>query len=923
MIPITAAERTNIIKLVVAMFNAAPGATHLADLTVAYQANGSSLLNLAKDLALTPAYKALNPVFQTAAEFATAYLTPVGLQANTIAIDFITSKFNAGVSKGQIAFEAAAAINATTDAAFLNAKAILVNKTTVAEDYSVTLGSTQTSIATLQSAISGVTADVATVATVKAANLAGGAGNGSTFTLTAGVDNILGGAGNDTISASHTTAAPVLGGLDSVDGGAGTDTFSIAETATAANAGFALPTGMVIKNVETLNVTTNGSIGVAATAFDVSGMTGLTSFTGVAAGDGTTNTNVKAADTTAVTLTAAAAAVVTELGGNVVSVTGGKAASTITGAALTTVTVKNSAGMTIDNTDTVANGSTTAVGTTMTAVTLDAVDSDTAIKGKGLTTLTLKNATATTNEVTITNATVGHALTLNVDGSGYDATATAKTQTVTDAAVKTLTVNATGAKSNIALGTTSTALTSATITGTAALVLDLVSGSNTALVTIDGSSASGNLTLNNTAVATSIKTGSGNDTFTSTVVGTTKSTVVSGAGNDIVTLAGGLVAGSSVTLGDGNDTLLGTTVVAASTVSAVTVIDGGAGTDSVSSLLINAGNGAQFANFETISIGNATVDAALLTASTITGLSIDGSTGTGILQNVTQAQSLSVNANNGGTSSTLTFSGVTGTSDAYAISFNATTTGTTVAPTSIDAKIVSIEGIEAVTVNSGAAAGVATNAIALKDATAKTLVITGAQALNVSFDTAFGTAHATTGLSSIDGSAATGKLGINLAGTGALTAGLVVKGGSAIDTITTKAAQSATITGNGGLDNFNVALTFAATTDAATATITTITDFVKGETITFADVGTPVFTTTKLDVSAAISLDAAVALAVAGAGNGNGIVKWFNYGADTYIVADGGAGATLAAATDQIVKLTGTLDLSTSSVSAASVFTFA
>lgn len=293
---------------------------------------------------------------------------------------------------------------------------------------------------------------------------------------------------------------------------------SIADTATAAGASFALPVGMVIKNVETLNVTTNGAIGATATAFNVSGMTGLTSFTGVAAGDGTSDTNVKAADTTAVTLTAAAAAKVVVAGGTAVSVTGGAAASTVTGAALTSVTVKGSAGMTIDNTDTVANGSTTAVGTTMTAVTLDGVNAATAIKGQGLATLTLKNATAAANTITITNAKVGHALTLNVDGSGYDTVGAAQVQTVADAAVKTLTVNATGAKSNIALGNTSTALTSATITGTAALKLDLVSASNTALATIDGSAATGNLTLVNTAVATSIKTGSGNDTFTSTVV---------------------------------------------------------------------------------------------------------------------------------------------------------------------------------------------------------------------------------------------------------------------------------------------------------------------------------------------------------------------------------------------------------------------
>jgi S-layer protein len=203
-----------------------------------------------------------------------------------------------------------------------------------------------------------------------------------------------------------------------------------------------------------------------------------------------------------------------------------------------------------------------------------------------------------------------------------------------------------------------------------------------------------------------------------------------------------LAAGSTVNLGDGADTLLGTSLPATS-LSATSVIEGGDGVDSVSSGLINAGNAALFKNFENLSI-QASVDASLLTGSTITGLTIDASTGTSTISGLTQSQGLTVKANNAGTSSTLTFTGVSGTADSYAIGFNATTTGTTASPTSIDAKMVSIEGIETVTVNSAAAAGVVTNAIALKGAAAKTLTITGNQALNVTFDTAFGTTQSGT-----------------------------------------------------------------------------------------------------------------------------------------------------------------------------------
>lgn len=292
---------------------------------------------------------------------------------------------------------------------------------------------------------------------------------------------------------------------------------------------------------------------------------------------------------------------------------------------------------------------------------------------------------------------------------------------------------------------------------------------------------------------------------------------------------------------------------------------------------------------------------------------------------MTQSQGLTVKANNGGTSATLTFTGVTGTADAYSIGFNATTTGTAASPTTIDAKIIGIEGIENVTINSAAAAGVVTNAVALKGTTGRTVTITGDQALNLTFDTAFGNTTAPkTGVSSIDGSAASGKLGINLANVVAATAGLAVKGGSAVDTITTIASQATTLTGNGGKDSFVVAATIAGTTDAATAYITTITDFTKGDTITFADVGDSAFTTTAVDVSAAVSLDAAVDLAVAGtSGNTDAEVKWFVYGGNTYITVDGSASTSLAATADQIIKLSGVLDLSTSTMTTAAVLTFA
>jgi len=223
---ITTQERTNILKLTVGLFNAAPGANYLSEFTSVFEANGHNLAALAGTLGTTGAFQSLYPSFQTASEFATKFLTTLGLQGNTEAVDFVTAKFNAGVPKAQIIFDALVALDASTSAEFAAAKAILVNKAAVAENYSVTLAASSTSLETLQGALANVTADPASVT---AANAANAGGNGQTFTLTTGTDNIIGTAGNDTIigGAASSAAGSTLGSADQIDGGAGTDTLKL------------------------------------------------------------------------------------------------------------------------------------------------------------------------------------------------------------------------------------------------------------------------------------------------------------------------------------------------------------------------------------------------------------------------------------------------------------------------------------------------------------------------------------------------------------------------------------------------------------------------------------------------------------------------------------------------------------------------
>lgn len=246
---ITTQERTNILKLTVGLFNAAPGANYLSEFTSVFEANGHNLAALAGTLGTTGAFQSLYPSFQTASEFATKFLTTLGLQGNTEAVDFVTAKFNAGVPKAQIIFDALVALDASTSAEFAAAKAILVNKAAVAENYSVTLGASSTSLETLQGALANVTADPASVT---AANAANAGGNGQTFTLTVNQDSLTGTAGNDTFNAGAAqdgagTLINTLQNVDVIDGGAGTDTLAVTHAAAATVAA-------TIKNIENINV---------------------------------------------------------------------------------------------------------------------------------------------------------------------------------------------------------------------------------------------------------------------------------------------------------------------------------------------------------------------------------------------------------------------------------------------------------------------------------------------------------------------------------------------------------------------------------------------------------------------------------------------------------------------------------------------
>jgi S-layer protein len=136
-------------------------------------------------------------------------------------------------------------------------------------------------------------------------------------------------------------------------------------------------------------------------------------------------------------------------------------------------------------------------------------------------------------------------------------------------------------------------------------------------------------------------------------------------------------------------------------------------------------------------------------------------------------------------------------------------------------------------------------------------------------------------------------------------------GGTGVDTVTVGGGSNSLTLGTGA---DKVSLTAAS---ANVNTYTTIVDAGAGDTITFTDLGTETFRTTKVTLApTAVFQDYANAVVQAG-GNAsvNGAFGWFQFGGDTYLVESrhdaSAADASFVNGTDMLIKLTGLVDLST------------
>jgi len=430
----------------------------------------------------------------------------------------------------------------------------------------------------------------------------------------------------------------------------------------------------------------------------------------------------------------------------------------------------------------------------------------------------------------------GGADTANLELNAADLVTTGAGAGLTIAGVETLNINATGV--NLLGPTTLAATTKLVITGAGSVSSTLASA---LAKTIDGSAATGDLVIDNSAAAAaieSIKTGTGDDTYTTNYANLTA--------DDVIELGDGAVDSlrfaDAATFNDTTTQALLTKVTGVEqlgTVSALLTVDG----DFVSQTsFYTDGAAGAFALTDVANNTDVAFGAGVILASTV-GMKLGANT-------------LDVN--------------LAGSKTAAAD----VTTGLTVT------------GSANINVDSSGTDGIADNVLALTAADNQAVVVTGSQDLTLTTTAAV----ATTGFS-IDGSAFTGELTVT--GTAATD---VVKGGSGEDIISGGAGAIAdTLTGNGGADKFIIIA------GATSTTFDTITDFVtKSDTIDFT--GAVAGSSTNYTEATAAVADFTAALAAANTALDTTVLyNVQQIGSDTYVFAD--AGATGSAT--EVVKLTG------------------
>jgi len=694
--------------------------------------------------------------------------------------------------------------------------------------------------------------------------------------VTAREHTVSTGAGDDTI----TLGAALVNGsatltADTVDGGAGTDTLSV--TTAIAQAQTTASTG--VSNVEVLSISDAQQNGVDSTNFS-SGITTIT----LAAG-------VNADNSAALTMAAGSSNVV-----NIATSLAGALAISDTGTATTDkVTIKNS------------------------ATAADDMGDGKAVTVTGFETVEI----VSTNSTGATSQDFG-AIGITADTGGVTSLVVSGTNAVTTGAITANSVNASGL--------TAQAAGTATFTMGAAMV-GTASGTNT----ITGSAGDDTL-VGDANDITNISAGAGDDSITGgsaaeTINGEAGDDTINGgggadiiyggAGDDQITMGG---TAETVDAGEGDDT-----VIAAANLLFGSATIGGAGTDTLSTnAAVSAANGSTVSGFETLTLATAgTTDLDNFANNTFSTVNLLAGGGAQAVQSV-RSETIQLGAALGA-DATITMQDATGSADSATFKISSAAA----VDTTNDVLIAGVETINlvmndtnttahqntmdlgadsATTINISGNAGVVfatggnTDIADVITMDASSVVLGAVTDSGITYAATYNTVGGTTTL--------TGSNGVDSL-TGGSATNDTINGGAGADTLVfTGGADS--FTGGAGADTFDV--------DAISTTSgLTITDAAAGDIIDFAgllgtagnvDYNAAEFAAKKVTLGSAATLanylDAA-ASANDGASSDEEIA-WFNFGGNTYVTVDNNDAVTFTAATDSVVVLTGTIDLSDSAV---------
>lgn len=452
-----------------------------------------------------------------------------------------------------------------------------------------------------------------------------------------------------------------------------------------------------------------------------------------------------------------------------------------------------------------------------------------------------------------------------------DATATGKKVTVTDTGNTTKTFNV-AASEDAAVEVESTAVENINVSGEGAVTLTTTATAPSK--TLSSANSTGGVTYA-TALATDVlfTGGSGDDAIT---FGATTKAQTMGAGDDTVTLSGGTTAlgtDGSIDAGEGTDTLQ---MAAAD---AATADDDDAFEGTISgfeklSLTAATNQTVDLSNLDDIDYVVAAGDGNTLTinkmASGGTFEFADASTATAV--NVTDA--------------------ATGEADVLNVKVSAAANTAAGTLTVANVETVNIESDDTATTPDGSIDH------------SLTLTADKATTVNISGDAQIAlTLTGSTEVETVDASANTAGVDVNLT----VAEGITFTGSAENDTVTLGDLTKAT--GGEGDD------TFVVTVPSAGNKYATIEDFnAEEDTIQFDDQGTETFAADAIELADTAVFQDYLDAAAAGDGSVNAALSWFEFGGNTYVVADYAAGATFTGGTDSVVKLTGSIDLSEATV---------